>query len=377
MREMKIIKKYDFSYVDILDLDDPIVFSKILNNVTPGLVYVLDGRTLVGVIGNDEISQSKKNGKRIINRNCTRILDDEDVDKNAKNIFNIHMNWRGVPVVDSQNKMKYEVIYDQIQFYEEVKIPEGEGINHNHRNCKIVISMTTHDERLKTTYLALKSLMFQTMKADEIILYLAKGSGDGELVNERELVQSGVRVERGLEDITCHKKYYYAMREKKSSIIVTADDDNIYDKRFIEDLYNKHVEYPDAVICKYSDRIRYNDGIICPYICWNDDSPSKEPEQQICVKSYAGVLYPVGEYRNSLLQKDEFLKLSEYNDDLWVTACLQENHIKIFNLGDNQASTIGGTQDVALWNERGTAYRNDLYVQNLKRYFKTAYRFKG
>ncbi len=372
MVDFKIIKHENYSYID----SDDLTVANVLNiySQNRAMVYVLNRKKLIGVIGKSEILKMKQLGRVVVNKNGTYINKCKFDDRKAKELFERNMNWSGIPVVNKQGEMVYEYRYSIRAFYDELQIDKGNGINHEPRKEKIVISMTTHDERLRTVYLALKSLMHQTMKADEIFLYLAKGSGDGELTREEELKKAGVIIIRGLEDLTCHKKYYYAMKEKQDSVIITADDDSIYDKCFVESLFAKHRCFSDAVICKFGERIRYKEDEIMPYNTWNDCAASVEPETQICIKSYAGVLYPIGKYRMELLDKDSFLLLSEYNDDLWITACLQELGIRVYNMCDNQAQIIEETQEVALWNGDITSRRNDKYVKNLREYFRKAYR---
>ena len=368
-----IIKKTDYATMDISVLNLNSVIQLFERNKR--MIYVVEGKKLKGIIGYTEIKKMKKTGELVINQGGTVIEEGDSEEIDAISLFEQHLNWLGIPVVNKKNEIVYEYIYSHRKYYEDVIIPEGEGVNYKKRDIPIVVSVTTHDERLRTVYLALKSLMCQTMKPDEIVLYLAKGSGDGELVNEEELSKCGVQIVRGLEDLKCHKKYYYALRDRKERIIISADDDKLYDNCFIENLYRKHCDYPEAVICNYGDRIKYEADKVCTYITWNDDRASIEPETQICIKSHAGVLYPLGEYRERLLDKDVFLRLSELNDDLWVTACLQEEGVKVFSLGDDRSKIIDGTQETALGqNSEETIRRNDNYVAALSNYFRRAFK---
>lgn len=372
MVHFKLIKKYDYLYIEEKDLSVSTLLT--MCSSQKGIIYVLNKGKLIGIVGKTEIAAIRNSGEIVINTNGTHIKKGEHDEEQARLLFLVHMNWSGIPVIDEDGKIVYEYEYSKRAFYDDLEIGKGEGISKEIREKKIIISITTHDERLKTVYLTLKSLMFQTVKADEIILYLAKGSGEGELVREKELENAGVSIVRGVEDITCHKKYFYVMAEKEDCIVITADDDNIYDDCFVEELVKFHRLFPKAVICRLGDRIKYDGNNVEPYIKWDDSSPSSTPERQICIKSYAGVLYPPGEYRRRFLDKETFLSLSEFNDDLWITACLQEYGISVFNIGNNQAYVIDEAQEIALWNGIETANRNDIYVRKLRNHFRKAYR---
>ncbi len=373
MVRFNIYDLYDFVSIEYDKINSQVVQEVCLKNRR--MIYVTKDEKLFGFIGWSEANSFINNGgENIINRKGTSIIDSETSREEAVSLFSHHMNWSGIPVTDSEGHILYEYCIDQEKYYHDYVIPEGEGVNRIPRDEKIVVSMTSHDERLQTVYLALKSIMIQTMKADEIVLYLANGSGDGEVKYENMLKEAGVKIIRGKEDIKCHKKYYYAMQEYRDSVIITADDDNIYDDNFISDLYDAHLANRDSIICKIGDRIGYENGNVLPYILWNDSTPSVDPEYQICLKSAAGVLYPVGDYREFFLKIDLFTKLCEYNDDLWITACAQEMGVSIFNIGANYSLPIRGTELNALWSDNGTAKRNDYYVNELRSYFKRAFR---
>ena len=94
---------------------------------------------------------------------------------------------------------------------------------------EIIISLTTYSLRIHNVYIALESLLNQTIKPNRIILWLAE-----EEFNEANLPISVLRLkERGVEirfceDYKSYKKLIPTLREFPEAIIITVDDDVIY-----------------------------------------------------------------------------------------------------------------------------------------------------
>lgn|GEM_PF-3942587 len=338
------------------------------------MIYVLDENKLIGVISESEIELMRESNSIIYNRKYTYYCDLPDTEEKVRECFCSHMNWKAIPIVDSEGDLLYEYFFDQREFYDGLiieKMMKDEDVT---KEMRIIVSLTSHGKRLKTVYLTIKSLLYQTRKPDEIVLYIDEDSDIDRIEQEEYLLSMGVKIVRGVENLKCYTKYYYAMTEYRNDLIITVDDDFFYDDMLIDDLYMAHKQFPNTVICRYGERIKYVDGMVAPYEEWNDGKQSSSPENQICVKGFAGVLYPVGEYREMMLDKSEFLRLSPLNDDLWITTCLQEQGIFCFTLGKKPIWVIDETQEIGLWNSEKTPQRNDKYVKNICQKYNRAFK---
>ena len=116
----------------------------------------------------------------------------------------------------------------------------------------IIVSLSTYGKRLQEVYLAIESMMHQTLKPNKIVLALSeefKGSWKiPELVNRQ--------TKRGLEILFCEDvrsftKLLPTLKKYPQSIIVTIDDDIIYPIDFLEYLVKAYLNDPTHIYCYY------------------------------------------------------------------------------------------------------------------------------
>ena len=70
----------------------------------------------------------------------------------------------GVPHIDKAEKQK------------EIDSFAGLGVTRDKRNPRLIVSMTSYPERMHDMHFALYSLLKQTLKPDEIVLWLAENA---------------------------------------------------------------------------------------------------------------------------------------------------------------------------------------------------------
>lgn len=197
------------------------------------------------------------------------------------------------------------------------------GINTNSaKNKNLIISLTTYHKRFETAYLAIESLMHQTLKADKIILWLAKD----ELKNGQFPAKIAKLKSRGLdirivdENLKSYKKLIYALKEFPQSTIITCDDDVFYTKNFIKDLWRKSQEFPDCVVgYRCHTMHKTADGKLQPYSKWHSFSGNK-PAFGAFATGVGGVLYPPNCLADEVFDSELFLKLAPTADDVWFKA---------------------------------------------------------
>jgi RimJ/RimL family protein N-acetyltransferase len=92
------------------------------------------------------------------------------------------------------------------------------GINTTPRREKIIVSLTSYPKRIETTWLAIETLLRQTVKPDKIILWLADTQFESLEKIPRELREQQKRglTIRFCDDLKSHKKYFYTMQEYKN-----------------------------------------------------------------------------------------------------------------------------------------------------------------
>ena len=211
--------------------------------------------------------------------------------------------------------------------------------------------------------------MYQTMKPDRIILYLGTDVKDCPIKQENELIQAGLTIKRNVEDLKPHKKYFYAMQEFKDSIVITIDDDIIYDDALIEELYQKHLEYQDVVICRRGHRMKRKENQLDSYSNWEFCVASVQPSNDICPTGVGGVLYPCGSYRDSLLNREAIIKNALNADDLWLKTVELINGIKAYAIKDIPLRYIHDTQEESLQALNLEQGENDIALKQIQNYF--------
>ena len=208
-------------------------------------------------------------------------------------------------------------------------VPKPNGqINEN-----IVISFTSYPDRINTLWMVVDSLFLQKMLPSRIVLYLSEENFPNKAA---ELPKSLLKYCGDLfkivwvkDDLMPHKKYFYAFHEFKDKSIITVDDDNYYRNDLIITLWNIHLKYPDSVNANTVSTIADDRGKIGKYETWTSDI------KEFNVSSFnflaigaSGILYPVGEYRNSAVSSAENIKhLCLKADDLWLKC-----HELLFNV---------------------------------------------
>lgn len=334
--------------------------------------YVIgrDG-TLIGCIGSGEYSQIYETKQIVIKKNFIYIHAGKSEKQEAIEIFSINSKIRKLPVLDKEGKLLYEYVKSIEAYYEDLVIQSGinkSGEQRNFRQEKIIVSLTSYGKRLDLVHIAIKSIMEQTLKADAIVLYLAKEDSQKKIPQEEELIKAGLRIERNVKDLKPHKKYFYAMQEYPESLIITVDDDTIYDEKLLGDLYAAHLKYPEAVICRRGHRMTKRNGEIAPYDLWEGEIKSEMPEKGICATGVGGVLYPCGKYREAFLDERGVRETAFGNDDLWLKAVELIWGISTYAIGGLPVKVIEGSQQEALYRENADNKRNDKYLDMLQRY---------
>lgn len=190
---------------------------------------------------------------------------------------------------------------------------------------KILVSLTSHPERIENVHKVIKTLLIQNKRPDAIFLWLSKT----QFVREQKdlpyellkLVDYGLKV-RWCDDLKPHKKYFYIMQEFPNDIIITVDDDAYYSPRLIETLYNSFLKYPDAVSCTLANRIVIAQDGKTTYKQWekNYRKCCDEKVFDLLPVGIGGILYPPHCMPKEAFDKEIINATCLFQDDLWLKA---------------------------------------------------------
>lgn len=213
------------------------------------------------------------------------------------------------------NKLILNIVYPWMH-----KMDTSLGVD---KDSPLIVSLTSFPARIDLVWITIASIMRQTKRAGRILLWLSEEQFSG---REEDLPKQLVKLKkRGLEiryckDLMPHKKYFYVMQENPEAVVVTIDDDIFYPENHLEMLWNRHLEYPEAVCCWYAHKIEYSEkGKILPYNQWESDVPGYEtPSLQLLAVGCGGVLYPVKKMPKELFSEEQIRRLCIRTDDLWL-----------------------------------------------------------
>lgn len=246
----------------------------------------------------------------------------------------------------------------------------------------IIVSLTSFPARIKTVYKTIESMYNQTMKPNEICLWLSKdqfGNNYSLPDNLTYCLQKGLKVIWVKDDLKAHKKYLYAMEQYRNSVIITIDDDIIYSPTRIQELYEAHIKYPKAVIGAHVHIIGFSPaGKILPYNQWISGSRDyiDFPSMALLAVGCGGVLYPphiFSKYYNDILA---IKNTCIYADDIWLKFIEVMHGIPVVASKSDKSTdtTIDGTQENALWRyNTGDEKGNDIQIQKALEYIESVY----
>lgn len=230
------------------------------------------------------------------------------------------------------------------------KLPK-KGINEEKRDEKVIVSLTSFPARIDRVYYAVKSLMLQSYKADEIILWLSESQFPEKKLpdNFNKLIKSGLTI-RWCDDLRSHKKYFYVLQEqKKNELVITYDDDIIYEYDSIEKLILSHKQYPECIICNRGHEIVYDEnGKLTEYKHWSIHSPIgvSEPTKYLVPSTGNGCLYPYGAMPPITFDWEKAKENAFSADDIWMRFCSLYNGVKVVKTRETIATlcNVWGSQ---------------------------------
>lgn len=254
------------------------------------------------------------------------------------------------------------------------------GITTNKRDKKLIVSLTSFPERLYDIHFCIYSILNQTIKPDEIILWLANEqfpNGEKDIPQEvLSLKKFGLKI-KWCDDIKAYKKLIPALKEYPNDLIVTADDDLFYPEDWLELLYEDHKKNPNDIICQRSRKISFNNGgSLKSYDEWKLNGGEIKQSYLNFSTNGAGSLFPPNSLYSDVSNKNLFEKLCPNADDVWIWAMAVLNGTKIKGVKNNMAELtyVNLARELNILNEK-TLYSsnfeggNDLQLKNILEYY--------
>lgn len=252
------------------------------------------------------------------------------------------------------------------------------GVTTEKRNPRVIVSLTTFPARIEVVYKTISTLMQQTVKADEILLWLSpRQFPNRELPsNLTRLRDFGLTI-KWCDDIRSYKKLIPTLKEYPNDIIITVDDDYYYDKDLIKTLLEEHKAYPNCIIGgramqlvlqrngKYKLKRRsyiYDDSYLPSFL-----NP---------FIGFGGVLYPPHSLHKDVFDEDKFMKIIPTNDDAWFWINAVRNGTKFVPCRNGYKLnyyTIENSQNVGLYQVNGNNSTNGIGGEDAANMFLDMY----
>ena len=207
------------------------------------------------------------------------------------------------------------------KFSPEIKFTEvtEKGITTDKRNPKIIVSLTTFPPRINSVYKTISTLLEQTVKPDEVVLWLATEEKKKKKLPENltNLQTFGLTI-KWCDNIKSYKKLIPALAEYPDDIIITVDDDYYYDKDLVKNLLEEHKKYPDCIIGARANRLvpQKDKSFKLKRRSYIYDS-SYRPSYLNPFIGFGGVLYPPHALHKDVMNKEKFMTIIPTNDDAW------------------------------------------------------------
>lgn len=258
-----------------------------------------------------------------------------------------------------------------------VQNPVESGINKTEsRDRKLICSLTSFPARIDEIWVCIETIFRQTMKADEIVLWLATPQFPDHQLPEslQKCVEKGLTVHWVDEDLRSHKKYFYVLQEYQNADIVLLDDDLYYPDQLLENLVTMAGCHPNSICATRVHKMTYSEGQLNPYKKWvhNYNSRKEQASSDYFFTSGAGTLIPTGIMPQDTFNKEVLKDICFYADDVWLNLQARQAGIQVFsnNKYDKDEISIGGSQKVKLVNDNVLDGGNDKQIIAVMEYLK-------
>lgn len=241
------------------------------------------------------------------------------------------------------------------------------GIIRQRNSVGCVISLTSYPERIKSLNIVLKCLINQSVRVQEIRVYIDAGNEEkfGILINRYK--PYGVKFISCDEALRSYTKLIPILKEVYAIPIISVDDDVLYSKTMVEELWNFHEFFPTCAIGHRGVLRPLDSSLETTYKRWPEAKYSGNPTNSVLLTGMAGILYPPNSFHEIVLDSVMFKKLAPTADDLWFNYCLRKRGTKSFLIANKNGDpfSIKGSQSSALWMKNVDELGNDFQLQNI------------
>jgi len=200
----------------------------------------------------------------------------------------------------------------------------------------VVVTMTSYPARIESAWIAIESILRQSVAPERLVLVLSK-----EEFPDKKVPRSISRLTgRGLEILwvdhngRSFDKLLPVIEAFPGEAIITTDDDKIFPPTLLESLYREYVRSPDSVVgargwsirpAGRDDEVHYGQDWV--------RAVAGEKGMHLLMPGGNGCLYPPASLDETVLDMELALRLCPTADDIWFWASIQRTKTNSVCLG--------------------------------------------
>lgn len=228
----------------------------------------------------------------------------------------------------------------------------------------LMVSLTSYPPRFHALASTLKCLLMQSVKPDQVVLWLAPDDRDLLPAKVLALQRVGLCIET-CADLGPFKKLVPARERWPDAFVATADDDVFYPRNWLAELIAGWSPELREIPCHRAHAIALSgDCTPAPYAHWRFEARPGEASPVVFPTGVGGVLYPPGCLHAEATDAALFGSLCPTADDAWFYWMARRQGWVFRRVGGRRFVCWPRTQEVALKHEN-TAHRNDLQISRL------------
>jgi hypothetical protein len=202
---------------------------------------------------------------------------------------------------------------------------KGQGRQHG-LPAPLIISLTSFPARYDTLHLTLKTLMLQSVRPDQVILWIAAEHQVALTPAILALRGQGLTIASCDNRLRPHNKYIHTRRLYPEAFIATADDDTYYWPDWLAQLLADYDPAQHVIPCHRVHKVKLMpDGKPAAYRDWTWESTETIPSALIFPTGVGGVLYPPDCLPAEADDEARILALCPRADDVWLYWMAQRN----------------------------------------------------
>jgi len=241
---------------------------------------------------------------------------------------------------------------------------------------KLIVSLTSYPARYQTLHLTLYCLLTQSVKPDEIILWIAEKDIDKLPRKVCLLEKYGLTINR-TKDIKSYKKIIPTINKYGFNInIVTADDDIYYWHTWLESLLKEYNPNSKNIIAHRAHKVNLTkEGYIASYNNWVKDknTSDKTISSKLFFTGCGGVLFPNNSLPNQTIEYNLFMKICPTADDIWLNWMVRKKQWNILKIKSKKIYSWPTSQKHSLVKINVNEGNNDKQITNIVEEFGNVY----